>query len=101
MKNRNDKKQITCAICGEKLPKCKFYMNEKNEKNPFCKDCNKFIAHHRDRDYVLKYLKRRSKIVITEIEDKETRMNYIRASLAKVKKRIEMYHARPDFERFV
>ena len=96
----NKHELIKCAICGEELPRNKFYMNEHNELNPFCKDCNRITAHHRDKNFILDYLARRPAVVITDIEDKETRMLYIRQSVEKVKRRIELHRSRPQFKPF-
>lgn len=75
-------------------------MGEHNQENPICKDCNKYITHNRNKEFVLDYLARRADLVITDIEDREMRMFLIRRSIDKVQRRIKYHRPSAKFKPF-
>ena len=77
-----------CRACGVRKRGIDFPKAGGNIRRNVCSACLMSFAHQDDVPFIEAYLKRKSTIVITDIEDDEERMLCIKRTVSKLKKMV-------------
>lgn len=76
-----------CSTCHQSLPKEAFYTTCRGKLESRCKNCRRIDSNNRYARVRLEGLPKRIYRVITQIDDRDERINMIKRSLDKIAKR--------------
>ena len=86
MRNDQSAEGVVCPFCEKCLPVKRFSLGKNGSRSPICMDCSSTIRHHRNKDFVVDYLEKKSQLVMTDMDDREQRLEQVRKIHEKVKR---------------
>lgn len=82
MENSNNQPLFVCGCCKKELPRENFYEITNHRRDSYCKDCRRTVSHERyDARRCARVVEERVYPVITRMENRETRLAFIRHAL--------------------
>ena len=89
METSMNQTRYICGCCKKELPEESFYVNSKQHRDNYCKECRKVVSRDRYVTVRSTQIANRNYPVITRIADRETRMELISHALQVVAESIE------------